>query len=79
MSFLADGGFDRNRTSVADRVLRDLESSILSGRLEKGAKLPSEKELASYYGVSSPTIREAIRANGRGHLSVGFGSEETLQ
>jgi GntR family transcriptional repressor for pyruvate dehydrogenase complex len=62
MSFLADGGFDRNRTSVADRVLRDLESSILSGRLEKGAKLPSEKELASYYGVSSPTIREAIRA-----------------
>ncbi|MEV7340073.1 GntR family transcriptional regulator [Streptomyces sp. NPDC093544] len=61
-AFVADGGFDRNRASVADRVLRDLESSILSGRLKRGSKLPSEKELASYYGVSSPTIREAIRA-----------------
>ena len=61
-AFVADGGFDRDRASVADRVLRDLESSILSGRLKRGARLPSEKELASYYGVSSPTIREAIRA-----------------
>jgi DNA-binding FadR family transcriptional regulator len=61
-AFVAEGGFDRDRASVADRVLRDLEASILSGRLKRGSKLPSEKELASYYGVSSPTIREAIRA-----------------
>lgn len=61
-AFVAEGGFDRDRSSVADRVLRDLESGILSGRLKRGSKLPSEKELASYYGVSSPTIREAIRA-----------------
>ncbi|MFC9844431.1 FadR/GntR family transcriptional regulator [Streptomyces sp. NPDC060223] len=61
-AFVANGGFDRDRASVADRVLRDLESGILSGRLKRGSKLPSEKELASFYGVSSPTIREAIRA-----------------
>jgi GntR family transcriptional repressor for pyruvate dehydrogenase complex len=61
-AFDGDGGFDRDRASVADRVLRDLESSILSGRLKRGSKLPSEKELAAYYGVSSPTVREAIRA-----------------
>jgi len=64
MAFSAatDGGFNPERKSVADLVLEDLESSILSGRLERGAKLPSEKELASYYGVSGPTIREVIRA-----------------
>lgn len=54
--------FDHARPSVADRVLRDLESSILSGRLERGSRLPPEKELAAHYGVSVPTIREAVRA-----------------
>lgn len=58
----ASSEFNHARLSVADRVLRDLESSILSGRLERGSRLPPEKELASHYGVSVPTIREAVRA-----------------
>jgi DNA-binding FadR family transcriptional regulator len=56
------GAYRRDRTGAADRVLEDLRARILSGALERGARLPSEKELASHYDVSAPTIREAIRA-----------------
>ena len=54
--------YQRDRMGAADRVLEDLRARILSGALERGARLPSEKELAVYYDVSAPTIREAIRA-----------------
>ena len=60
--FFQAGAYRRDRTGAADRVLEDLRARILSGALERGARLPSEKELASYYDVSAPTIREAIRA-----------------
>jgi GntR family transcriptional repressor for pyruvate dehydrogenase complex len=46
---------------VADYVLEDLRGRILDGQLPRGAKLPTEKQLAENYGVSGPTIREAIR------------------
>lgn len=55
-------GFQRERLSVADEVLRDLRSKILSGEVTKGSKLPSERELAAFYDVSGPTVREVIRA-----------------
>lgn len=57
-----DGGFRRARTGAADQVLADLRTRILSGHLAKGTRLPSERELAAYYDVSGPTVREAIRA-----------------
>jgi DNA-binding FadR family transcriptional regulator len=60
--FFHAGAYRRDRTGAADRVLQDLQARILSGALERGTRLPSEKELASYYDVSAPTIREAIRA-----------------
>ncbi len=50
------------RRRVADQILEDLRGQILSGALAHGAKLPAERELAARYGVSGPTIREAIRA-----------------
>ncbi|WP_168770927.1 FadR/GntR family transcriptional regulator [Glaciibacter flavus] len=56
------GGFRRERTNAADQVLADLRGKILSGDLEKGSRLPSERELAIYYALSGPTIREAVRA-----------------
>jgi DNA-binding FadR family transcriptional regulator len=56
------GGFRRSRTGAADQMLDDLRSRILSGELARGARLPSEKELAAHYDVSGPTVREAIRA-----------------
>lgn len=58
----AGGGYRRERIGVADQVLNDLRDQILSGRLPRGTRLPSEKELATHYEVSAPTIREAVRA-----------------
>jgi DNA-binding GntR family transcriptional regulator len=41
-------------------VAADLRAEIESGRLPAGAKLPSEPELSSVYGVARVTIRSAI-------------------
>jgi GntR family transcriptional regulator, transcriptional repressor for pyruvate dehydrogenase complex len=49
------------RTRIADQILEDLRGQIFSGALPHGTKLPSERQLAAQYGVSGPTIREAIR------------------
>ena len=57
-----DGSFRRDRSGAADQVLEDLRLQILSGRLTRGTRLPSEKQLAAHYDVSSPTVREALRA-----------------
>ncbi len=57
-----DSTYRRDRTSAADHVVNDIRDQILSRRLERGARLPSERELAARYDVSAPTIREAIRA-----------------
>lgn len=59
---LSDSSYRRDRTSAADQVVKDIRAQILSRRLPRGTRLPSEKELASRYDVSPPTIREAIRA-----------------
>jgi GntR family transcriptional repressor for pyruvate dehydrogenase complex len=45
-----------------DAVLEAIREEIVSGRLAKGSRLPNEKDLASLYGVSQPTIREVVRA-----------------
>jgi GntR family transcriptional repressor for pyruvate dehydrogenase complex len=50
------------RVGAADQIARDLVEEIVGGVLPRGGKLPAEKELAQQYGVSQPTIREAIRA-----------------
>ena len=47
--------------SKPDRVSRAILSRIRRGGLAPGAKLPSEPELASHYGVSRVTVRRAIR------------------
>jgi GntR family transcriptional regulator, transcriptional repressor for pyruvate dehydrogenase complex len=59
---LTNGSFRRDRTSAADQVAEDLRLQILSGGLERGTRLPSEKEMAAHYDVSSATVREALRA-----------------
>ncbi len=59
---LSDGPYRRNRTSAADQVVKDIRAQILSRHLKRGTRLPSEKEMATHYDVSAPTIREAIRA-----------------
>lgn len=59
---LSDGQYRRDRSSAADQVVKDIRAQILSRHLKRGTRLPSEKELATHYDVSAPTIREAIRA-----------------
>ncbi|MER6222858.1 FadR/GntR family transcriptional regulator [Streptomyces sp. 900105755] len=49
------------RGRVADQIVEDLRRQILDGTLPDGSRLPSERELAAYYDVSGPTVREAIR------------------
>jgi len=43
------------------QVARQLETAISSGRLAKGAFLPSEIELSATWGISRPTARRAIQ------------------
>lgn len=46
--------------SLPDHVSLELEKFIFSGRLEPGAKLPTERELSSLFGVSRSSIRQAL-------------------
>ncbi|RZJ00859.1 MAG: FadR family transcriptional regulator [Brevundimonas sp.] len=55
-------------TSTADtsklyqKVAAAVSAGITAGRYEPGARLPSERDLAEEYGVSRPTVREAMIA-----------------
>jgi GntR family transcriptional repressor for pyruvate dehydrogenase complex len=64
-----------------DRLYQDLARSLLeelaSGRYPIGARLPAERELATAYNVSRPTVREAIIAlevQGLVEVKVGSGA-----
>jgi DNA-binding FadR family transcriptional regulator len=76
----AGGRVSRGR--VADQIVEDLRTQILTHELSAGEKLPAERDLATYYGVSGPTIREAIRvltAIGLVDTRTGSGSVVTGQ
>jgi DNA-binding FadR family transcriptional regulator len=45
-----------------DRVAKDVASKIAQGEFPVGERLPSERELALAFGVSRPTVREALFA-----------------
>src|SRR3982074_1312897 len=50
-----------DKSRVADQIFKDLRQQIVIGNLQRGSKLPTERELAERYQVSGPTVREAIR------------------
>jgi DNA-binding GntR family transcriptional regulator len=50
----------RKRPSLVDQVREGLLEDLMTGRLEQGAKLPNENELAERFAVSRATIREAV-------------------
>lgn len=47
---------------VARTIIDSLQQDIATGRLPLGSRLPNERELARQFGVSQPTMREALRA-----------------
>nr|GFD08776.1 hypothetical protein [Tanacetum cinerariifolium] len=53
------------RSAVADDLRHDiveqLERMILEGTLRAGERLPAERALAEQFGVSRPSLREAIQ------------------
>jgi GntR family transcriptional repressor for pyruvate dehydrogenase complex len=51
-----------DRVRAADQILEDLRDRILRGELPHGSRFPAERDLAEQYGVSSGTVREAVRA-----------------
>ncbi len=48
-------------TSVARQIADSLRAAILEGRIKADERLPTEEDLAARYGVSRPTIREALK------------------
>ena len=49
------------RTGLSRQVAEKIRSAILEGRLKVDDRLPSEEELARRFGVSRPTVREALK------------------
>jgi GntR family transcriptional repressor for pyruvate dehydrogenase complex len=50
------------REPVSEQVVAQLLGMVRAGNLKADDRLPSERELAQSFGVSRPTIREAVRA-----------------
>ena len=50
----------RRPPSLTDEVFRALEERIRGGAYEPGDRLPTEKQLSSFFGVSRTVVREAI-------------------
>ena len=48
------------RPSLVDQVREGLLEDLIAGKLERGAKLPNENELADRFAVSRATVREAV-------------------
>lgn len=49
-----------NAEKLAHSVVRQIELLILRGILRPGERLPSERDLAERFGVSRPSVREAL-------------------
>ncbi len=71
-----------HRQGLAAQVKEDLRARLISNEWADGEKLPTESELVEYYGVSRPTVREALKSlesegriltqQGRGSFAIGY-------
>ena len=49
------------RSGIAKQVAENIRSAIMDGRLKIDERLPTEDELARSFGISRPTVREALK------------------
>jgi GntR family transcriptional repressor for pyruvate dehydrogenase complex len=49
------------RRSVPGEVFEQIAADVLSGEIQPGEALPSERRLAEVFGVSRPAVREALK------------------
>ncbi|MGH3967162.1 MAG: FadR/GntR family transcriptional regulator, partial [Mycobacterium sp.] len=52
----------QSSNKAADEIVSALLHEMVTRRLPPGSRLPTEKDLARHFGISQPTVREAIRA-----------------
>jgi GntR family transcriptional repressor for pyruvate dehydrogenase complex len=65
-----------NSASAAEQIADQLRAAMVDGSLNPGDRLPSEPDLAEGFGVSRPTVREAMRIlRGQGVLVTSRGSK----
>src|SRR3954447_16237320 len=50
-----------NRRSVPEDVFEQIVAEVLSGEMQPGQALPSERRLAQVLGVSRPAVRDALK------------------
>jgi GntR family transcriptional repressor for pyruvate dehydrogenase complex len=50
------------RTKVSDEIINQMKSLISEGKLKPGDRLPPERELIKQFGVSRPSLREALNS-----------------
>lgn len=65
------------RQLLGDQLYGQILDQIVSGRLEEGEKLPTEKEISAMFGVSRPVVRDALnrlRADGLVQARQGSGT-----
>jgi len=49
------------KASISRQIAEQLRSAIINGHFKIGERLPTEDELAQRYGVSRPSVREALK------------------
>ena len=69
-----------NRRSVPEDVFDQIVAEVLSGEMQPGESLPSERRLAEVLGVSRPAVREALkRLTEAGLVEVRQGDATTVR
>jgi GntR family transcriptional repressor for pyruvate dehydrogenase complex len=49
------------KVDITTRLIANFKEMIHNGQIEPGSKLPSERELAVRFGVSRPSLRQALK------------------
>lgn len=46
---------------ISDEIVQQIREALLSGRVQSGDRLPTERQLAEQFGASRASVREALR------------------